>query len=574
MSRVEVFEDTLELTCESVTIHPIEGHDPSSFEHYPLPRLSPSGRNGPVSLPIAILENAYLRLTFAPTLGGRLLSVFDRRTQSNLLWGGNALGLSPEWPRGAGLDVGIVPIVGRALGSLGPVDFAIREWEDGSASFIAHQLESADGWSWHGTWTLPSDSAAIRLDFRALNRTSGWNTSGIGLAIGGYGESWEDSGAFAVRDLDSGVSWLATSIVGAGFLPVAELESTSAYYVLPGTPVAPRQTVSFRIDLAPNSSPGRLVGLSSAAAAWIQGNRLVLQVNRPHRGSKLFLLTDTDQTLEMPLDLLPEHHPELDIRSVGGIRQILLRDADGIALLQCGAAPLEFKARAVSAGSVSILEPTRLWPDETISPTHRAAAWYEGALVALRDQDWDTALDRLDDALLYAGDDHICWWLRAVVERHAGIAESPSLTNAHYLAPLEPLLRIESFLRQPPGGSEPSAIIRSIGANGDALVEGAVRYIEASLDADAIRWIDEAIRHQDLVMLRYLAAWRLAMIAGKTAEAAIHVQAAERLPSDLPLPFRQIEIECIDWLTNRFPDSQRLQSLSKLCRAFLQISDQ
>ncbi|MBV6458560.1 MAG: hypothetical protein HONBIEJF_01692 [Fimbriimonadaceae bacterium] len=570
MSRVEVFEDRVELQCESASIQPIDPSKPESLVRYPLPTLAPSGSIQGVVTPVVVLENAYLQASFAPQLGGRLLTCFDRRTQSRLLPERDQLRLSGSWPRGAGLPDGILPVVGRALHSLGPIDYLVREWEDGGASVLFHGLEMSDGLSWHATWTLASNQARLSLDFRALNRSKSPVAAPIGLHIGGAQGHWDGKGRLAARIGDN--VWLVSVEVGGDFLASSGDDSEVLWYF--AGHLAPHQTISFQVDLTPFSGMPAPVALTRNAAMSLSNTTLRVQ-SAAADAAKLFLLTEDEETLETSVSLMPEVIREFDLSAVEErVVKVALVGSDRKVLAESDLLPLEWTTAPLDHGPTEEAPLSGSWQEWTKSAAMRAAGWHQGALEAMRTANWDMALERIDEALLYAGDDHILWWLRAVVERRTGIGESQSLTNAHYLAPLEPLLRIESFLRQPPGGSEPAAIIRPIGQNGDALVEGAARLIDAGLDDDAIRWIDEALRHQDLALLRYFAAWRLGDGANKVTEAAIHVRAAENLPSDLPLPAGELAWRCIAWLALRFPDSPRLKKLAELGRALSQMSDQ
>ena len=72
----DAFEDALELS-----IGLLEAVAPAS----PYPTLRPTGVVEPRSFRAILLENAYLRVTILPGLGGRILSIFDKRTVTEIL---------------------------------------------------------------------------------------------------------------------------------------------------------------------------------------------------------------------------------------------------------------------------------------------------------------------------------------------------------------------------------------------------------------------------------------------------------------------------------------------------------
>src|SRR5690348_16450242 len=96
----EIFEGPLELE-----IGILEAGPPTS-ESYPYPTLLPAGRSTKATFRGLILENPYLRATFLPELGGRLLSLFDKRTNTETLHAG-ILTPEPGERRGAILRTGI-----------------------------------------------------------------------------------------------------------------------------------------------------------------------------------------------------------------------------------------------------------------------------------------------------------------------------------------------------------------------------------------------------------------------------------------------------------------------------------
>jgi hypothetical protein len=171
------------------------------------------------------------------------------------------------------------------------------------------------------------------------------------------------------------------------------------------------------------------------------------------------------------------------------------------------------------------------------------------------------AENHLEQALLYNAEDHLSWWARAMATR---VREGPGgerteLRNAHFLAPLEPALRAEAFLAQDQEmGKEPSPLLTPLEQNPEAFVEVAALLADLGLNDQATRWIDEALRHVDLAMLRYLQGFCYLRASRMHVEAAECVAAASRLGYTPPLPWRDIEWEAISALHARFPANELL----------------
>ena len=80
----------------------------------------------------------------------------------------------------------------------------------------------------------------------------------------------------------------------------------------------------------------------------------------------------------------------------------------------------------------------------------------------------------------------------------------------------------------------------------------------------ASRLIDEALRHLEIPMLRYLMAYCLIAGTRLSAEASEQIRLAGESPLGPPYPFRDMEIKAIRLLADRFPGDSRLGRLAKL----------
>src|SRR5260221_568105 len=122
----EIFEELLELE-----IGLLEATAPDS-NSYPYPTLVPTGSFESRKFRALVLENPYLRASFVPSLGGRLLSLVDKRTGSELLNSHSSTGRlepAPGGRRGVRLCAGIeLHLDGQErLTSIGAVQFAAEE---------------------------------------------------------------------------------------------------------------------------------------------------------------------------------------------------------------------------------------------------------------------------------------------------------------------------------------------------------------------------------------------------------------------------------------------------------------
>lgn len=205
-------------------------------------------------------------------------------------------------------------------------------------------------------------------------------------------------------------------------------------------------------------------------------------------------------------------------------------------------------------------------PAESLPIHLRGAAHIRDALAATKEGDLRSALDYVDRALATLGDDPLAWWHRAVLLRLLGEDDDgASISMAHALSPLEPALRADAFLAMPQShGREPNPILKPLAADPDALLECVHLLIEADLVQEASRLIDEALRHRDVPMLRYMHAWCLQTYTNMKVEAANEVRLAGALPPAPPFPWRSLEVRAVTELAATFKDDANLQTLARL----------
>jgi tetratricopeptide (TPR) repeat protein len=548
----EVFEDGIDLQ-----IGLIQAHLPTDPSHagYPFPALSPTGEQEMRRFRTILLENDYLRATLVPGLGGRILSLFDKRTSREVLARYPALEPQPGSSRGAFLREGISLEYGPEprANSLGNVDSFLvptAEEEEPATVWIGEAV-SGNGLSFNARWALPPDRAELLLEVRVLNRTFAPVAYSGGLSLHvGDAEARLEPGLLiaysAARDAGLAVAWEDQPFENVSY-------SEGTVRVLrrwPGGGLAPRQVDTYQMRLTPFSGIGRLHAASAEAGGSLTESSIRIQSVSRRLGARLFVLTAAGQTLEAPLDLHPETPTEIALTEIPGeVVSFALRDKDKNELLRVERdRPFETLPEVSPNSPLADHEP--LGTDraqllnQTLHPSLRGAAWIRLAQAAAGESQWVEAAECLDRALLYNADDPLTWWLKAVVERLRGreaSEESPELLNAHYLAPMEPALRAEAFLGQAQAmGAEPNALVAALQENPETFIEVACHLLEAGLLMEANRWLDEALRHRNLAMLHVLQAYALLLGTRMSMEVAAH--AGKAASADMPpYPFRKME---------------------------------
>ncbi len=581
----EVYEDALELEIgliEAENLSP-EGGD-AHRRSYPYPVLRPVvGRSIPRTFPVVVLENAYLRATFVPALGGRLLRLYDKGIGQEVLPTADKIDPIAGGPRGAILTCGIQALVGEnhRLDSLADASFSLDLPSDDEAIgvwFFGFEREL----SYHAHWTLPPDRAELLLEVRTLNRAfrSLPYNGGIALLLGG-GEVGRIDGGFV---WDGGLTVFpeeapfdAASFDGE--LRLARFPTAANYHL------GPRQVDTWSIRFGLAGGIGAPTIAFREAVAHFDRESLALRSASKLLRHKVLILTEAGQTLEAWVDLYPEQPHRMPLEGLASPAvAVALQDPGKQVLFQGTTSdrPAPFTTwEATVPGDVALLLGRRPvgdlseFSDEALLRANahvelRAAALVRRAMRRLATGDYSEAAELLESALLYNADDPLAWWLRATALRRAGLNEDdqPEMLNAHYLAPLEPALRAEGFLSQPmEPGKEASLLLKPLAGQPGAFLEVACLLIDAGLLEDATRWIDEALRHADLAMLRYLLAYAYVTRSKMHVEAADQLAAAARLPEGPPYPYRPIEIAAIRGLHQAFPKDTRMASLASLVKA-------
>ncbi len=120
-----------------------------------------------------VLENEYLRASFLPELGGHLYSLFDKTSSQETFYANRVFKPGLIKLRGAWIPAGVefnFP-VGHSVTSCTPVDWAVREHPDGSASVAVGDIERMSRMKWTIEATLRPSTAALEIRTFLYNRT-------------------------------------------------------------------------------------------------------------------------------------------------------------------------------------------------------------------------------------------------------------------------------------------------------------------------------------------------------------------------------------------------------------------
>lgn len=572
----QVYEETIELTIGLLEAEAPDSSRPELFApSYPYPRLSATGKTERRTFRLLVLENEFLSAGFLPELGGRLAVLLDKRMGTQILSASEA-GCVAGGPRGIELPLGLQLRLDRRhdrRNSLGLVEAQLVPGDEGEGSAIwFFEIDQGSGLTTHWRFTLPPQRAELIVEVRGFNRmhTALPYDPSLSCRIDGEAYLWPLEGAAVYNP---------KARAGLAFWPITEPLDSAAYegrlavcrfarglHKL----LAPRQLDVWQLRVQPLSGLEGLTGASTEAAIHL-GMSLQIQSVERRTGHKLLVLDPNSQALESPIELHPEHLEDIELPFAPSGVAILDAAKQTILKFELPLERLTEWSAVVADAHPPAELPTGL-PDVALrracfEVALRAQAHLQLGLRRLADGKPEQADSELESSLLYNAEDHLAWWAKAMAARLSGQGddERAELLNAHYLAPLEPALRAEGFLSQPQTAEkQASALLKPLDDAPEHFIEIACLLIECGQMSDAARWIDEALRHADLQMLRYLLAWCHLKETGMAFEVARELKAASDKPLTPPYPWRPIELQALGDLSKAFPDDDRLRQVLKL----------
>ncbi|MBS1706611.1 MAG: DUF5107 domain-containing protein [Armatimonadetes bacterium] len=549
---------------------PLDPEQPTDC--YPLPRLETTGQNQMLHLDTLRMSNAFWQVDVVPELGGRILSIQHVPTGQFVVAPPKQLAIAQGGTRGLWTPSGIQPFFDTFPGmvSMAPAEVSVREEAEGPTVLI-FQLAPGSQLAAHFSIHLPDNSPWLEISCAIVNRgmVSQSGRSGIGFGHG-----------LGARQLCGNVWWIGTG-EETGIAVVSDSDSFEDVCPIPAACVAdyisgspnlfPRHSQNWTVRLVPTVKIAPTGGSSSALLEVGDGHARVWALS-PIADAELFIETEKMGTLKAAVSAAKGALWSSEIPAQAGkIIQSGLRGSEGDWIVQEAA---EIPAHPTPLGPMQSAREHLLrsefpldWAFAGKELGLRAAALVRRASEACSRRDWESARSALHLAAETNAEDPLLWWHLAAIARHEGIDNADFLTNAHYLAPLDPLLRAEAFLAQSPEMSaDPVEFVAPVANDPELAREVADNLICAGLVEDAVRWMDECLRHRTHPMLHYLLAWLHHSTTQMEFEAANHVKKASESPVELAVPWRRIERQAIADLQKRYPQDQRLGELANFAR--------
>ncbi|MGI8924913.1 MAG: hypothetical protein ACR2HJ_12965 [Fimbriimonadales bacterium] len=611
---VSVFEDQVELTIP--VFQEVAAPRQEPFDSPPHRRYERTG-NTQRSLRALILENQYTRLAATNEFGGRVLSLFDKRS-----------GVETLRPLNDNLEGGIefCPAFGSndARYSAG---FAtvVQDSEDRAAVAVG-STDWSCGLSYTAEISLGAESAAMNIELRVFNRHL-WPEQvmpritmfGNGASASGNVGCLPAKGTMLAAVVDAR---LAKPYATEQALVIGRALTPDGVHTLP-----PHRTDKLSARLTPLPECDGVSHASNRAVISIGESGLGLWVSKPRAGHAILLGLENGDTVEAPVDAYPEHPTRLTLDNLA-CKPVLavVRDASKQEILRADLSAewseneppldeipfvepdisqdLQKLERRMRATDVQLLlaafivqhdpararehasEATKRRPavlaaryysglaelalgDTALADGHLLAAiadgeyacpaWFALGLSAMRQRRWGLGAHDFEEALLFSGDDPLAWWLKHWCLRMADSENPDDLPNAHFLAPLEPALRADAFLQSPAELPGEGRLLATLGNDPQPFLAVAEILWLAGLTEELGRWLHEADVRAPNPMINLLLAAAL-LDAGKEMAAAEQVSLAQSRPGT-PRVWRLFENLALGRLSAHFDKNDYLSDL-------------
>jgi hypothetical protein len=467
------------------------------------------------------------------------------------------------------------------LNALAALDWTVNRSQENESV----KVTLADSGSWpitfHYTYELGEGSSEILIETKALNRSLDLAYYNAGLIFPPDMVQIESVGQKGASCFAGLAADLILRSVELGAVQVRERGVSATRFQRPRV-IAARQLDTWSVSLAVIAKTSALPILGKELCVSLQDAQLTLQSSVAIDPLKILVATASGETLEANLTVRPDSPITIPLREQDvPLQGIIVLDRDRRELIRYEAGQVNPTPNHTLSPDEIFYSIPRLASSEdslrkaTFDVRTRALAHHLISIRAIEAQDFREASFHLEQSLLYNGEDHLTWWLKSRCETLADPLSTggDELLNAHYLAPLDPILKAEALLNQPnQPGNDPNPILQPLAEDRDAILLTSGELIQAGLLNDASRLIGEWLRLQDFPMLRYLLAYCFLKGTRMKIEAGAQLKAAAASGFIAPFPVRPVEIEVLRTLAEEWPQDPHLGQYHELAQVFLNRS--
>jgi hypothetical protein len=462
-----------------------------------------------------VLENAWVRL-YIDRRTAAILSLYDKRTRSEAMTTTSNLILDGE------------PVSGVFAATVLPTD-------DEGAAVLISGMRRAKTLGWSIRAALPHDSPSVSISVTLFNRGDDQELANIHLHL----NETDIQNVFASSDPLSPVDLFQPSSIS----------------------IHPYQTIRLRATINPKfKSGGRTFGSKSLIVSCHQDSMSIEALAHLPK-SRIVLKLENGTVVEANADLSHERPNAIGYEKLQSIpRSIRVVDAHGATLFEWADLESDPKSSEHAALNPANALENMDWnlqdsfgecilphlnpkvrqslPKLAIDPRRASWAYLQLAFASMTEQKWAEAATFANESLVHNSANPIAWWLKHTAVWKLGEEDPDALLNAHYLAPHEPLLKADAFLRNPDGGEK---LLDPWADDPNPFREVANFLILCGLFEELYLWLTEANKRTHDTMLQAELAWAYRRV-GKDIEAAavlnrLETQSKPLEPNTMPERF-------------------------------------
>lgn len=482
------------------------------------------------------LSSGEVSVLVCPELGGRILEL--KLGEETFIELQKALTISPGGSRGVEVECGIQFVVGeysRPL-SLAEMDF---QSHDETATVVLFERDRFHGVTTHIAISIPAESHQISIAIRVFNEQTHSKVLPVGLRF--------------PEEVNNGIIRLKSGTGSMGVECIGGMElSFEGVTAVTNTILHPLDSHAWEFMLSLSSEPDPLVfghgivahfstEMRIGSAKNVSGN-VKISHSEEHAAVQFSLSPGHGLSAPIPLEMNPIDRAFIKLDS-GEVIQFPKIPTN---------APLQDTLRA------SLLDEK----DFSIQQLWQFASHRSYASFAQGDNFFEQAASE-NPGNFYA------WVALAMHSRKQADEQTydTAMAQAHYLCPLDPLLRMEAYLSARDADEEdPVGLLKPIESDPEAMVACASFLLELGYNEDAYHWIRACLKLRPEPMLTYFLAWLVSQQAGMEVDAMSQIQIVSEKPIGLPFPNHLVERRAVNFLSERFTDDQRLKNLVEILR--------
>lgn len=591
-SRVpmSLYRDRIEVEANRLVPRPFDASDIPRC--YPYPLLEQTQDRRSTALDVVGFDGGSFSVVVCPDLGGRIIALADRVVECELLSVPSELQYQESGCRGVGVSHGLEVWCGdgRPL-SMAPLQHSTQEPDDEQNSLFVFDPIIHPGVSLQIGYGFNADQRWFNVELLAVNRSSLPKPAPMSLAL-------HHALGAEVRSRNLGFFRLPTGCVAIeAEMPLfgARIAENAGLLDLTGEMwLMPSEAILRRFRLIPLGGVHRVLGLSGSLVVATASNQVVLRSLEGHREGALYLQLEDESTVEAPVSFEPGSDWLGSLESLQARPMRLRLDLGDGEVLQTSFGEYEVKS-AISLGRQFIaksLAGTTVKDSpfgqissaiedadcraidlmEADDPLTGAPWLLAQSACSIRNGDIEGAASAADSLLTASPHNPLNWWLASTLMRERGREsdEQDPLLNAHFLAPLEPMLKVEAFLQTPVSETDQkSSILESVARNPVSALDAGLRLYGLGLHSSAVRVVEDLVRVRPSASLYYLLAGIYLQNEKFAFEANRLVGQGDELEIEPPYPFTGLARDLLAAVVGSFPKSEGASQLFELVEAFL-----